>query len=220
MLAKLPERVELLRASQRFGFGHRGAKSLPRDHGGDRAIGVLLAVARGYQRGADARVETDLLVDRPRIGLEGAGVAAVGAAEHCADQPVEQVDRLIGQARRDVQRRGNQRRMPALPLVTGDMLHRGTPGLTSELRQAQLVDEVAAARLDVDGAHMLQPLNQPKHRRGFGTLRHLPQPGEPTQAALFPGFGQRIEAPALLGRQPIGQPPMRFSPRRVTQFGA
>ena len=87
---------------------------------------------------------------------------AVGAAEHRADQPVEEVDRLIGQARSDVQRRGDQRRVPALPLVTVDMLHRGAPGLAGELRQAHLVDEMAAARLDVDGAHVLQPLNQAK----------------------------------------------------------
>ena len=61
-------------------------------------------------------------------------------------------------------------------------------------------------------ARLLQPLDQPEHRWGFGGLRHLPQPGEPRQAALFPALGQRVEALALFGGQPVSQPPMCFSP--------
>ena len=75
MLAELLERVELLRTGQRLGFCDRGAEPLPRDHGGDRAIGVLLVVAGRDERGADTGIVADLLVDRPRIGLEGAGRA-------------------------------------------------------------------------------------------------------------------------------------------------
>ena len=45
----------------------------------------------------------------------------------------------------EVQADGDQRRMPALPLVAGDMLDRGAAGLAGELGQARLVDEMAAA---------------------------------------------------------------------------
>ena len=52
----------------------------------------------GDQRGADACIETHLLVDGAGVGLEGAGVPSFGLTEHRADQAVEQVDGLIGQA--------------------------------------------------------------------------------------------------------------------------
>ncbi len=49
--------------------------------------------------------------------------------------------------------------MPPLPLVTGNMLDRGAAGLAGELSQARLVDEMAAAGINADPAHMLQPLD-------------------------------------------------------------
>ena len=88
---------------------------------------------------------------------------SLGLAEHRADQPVEQIDGLVGQAGGEVERDGDQRRVPALPLITGDMLDRGAAGLAGELRQARLMDEMAAPRLDADGADMLQPLDQAEH---------------------------------------------------------
>ena len=197
----------------------RGAEPLPRDHRGDRAVGVLLAIAGGDQRGADAGIEADLFIDRSRIGLEGAGVPSLGLAEHRADQPVEQVDGLVGQAGGDVERGGDQRRVPALPLITGDVLDRGAARLARKLRQARLVDEMATPGLDADGAHMLKPLDEAEHGGGLGRLRHLPQPGEPAQAAALSVFGQGIEALALFGGKPPGQPSMRLPARAMTQIG-
>ena len=103
MLAELLVSVELLRPRQRLGFGDGRAEPLPRDHRGDRVEGVLLVVAGRDQRGADAGVETDLLVDGAGIGLEGAGMPPLGLAEHRADQPVEQIDGLVGQAGGEIQ---------------------------------------------------------------------------------------------------------------------
>ena len=110
-------------------------------------------------------------------------------------------------------RGGDQRRVPTLPLITGDMLHRGAPGLARQLRQARLMDEMSTARLDADGAHMLKPLDEAEHGGGLGRLRHLPQPGQPALAASLPTFGQGIEALALFGGKPLGQSAMRFPAR-------
>ena len=99
-----------------------------RSHGitaGDGAKCVLLVGLGGDQGGADARVETDLLVDGSGIRLEGASMPPFGLAEHRADQAVEQIDGLVGQAGGEIQADGDQRRVPALPLVAGDMLNRG-----------------------------------------------------------------------------------------------
>ena len=89
--------IEVLRARQRFRFGDAGAKALPRDHRGDRLVRVLPAFARRNQGGADARVETDLLVDGASVGLKGAGMPRLGLGEHGPDEPLEQIDYLIGQ---------------------------------------------------------------------------------------------------------------------------
>ena len=93
MLAEVLVSVEFLRPRQRLGFGDSRAELLPRHQRDDRVVGILLVVTGGDQRSADARVETDFLVDGPCIRLEGAGMPPLGFAEHGADQPVEQVDR-------------------------------------------------------------------------------------------------------------------------------
>ena len=92
--------IEVLGACQRFRFGDAGAKALPRDDRGDRLVRVLPALARRNQGGADARVETDLFVDRASVGLKGAGMPRLGLGEHRPDEPLEQIDRLIGQSGR------------------------------------------------------------------------------------------------------------------------
>jgi len=57
-------------------------------------IGVLLALARRNQSGADARVQANLLIDGTAIGLERAGMPPFHLAKHRADEPVEQIDGL------------------------------------------------------------------------------------------------------------------------------
>jgi len=218
MLAKLFEHVELLRTGQCLGFRDRDAESLPRDHCGDRVVGVLLAITSGDQGSTNASIETDLLVDRPSIRLEGTGVPPFGLAEHCADQPVKQLDGLVGQVGGNVERGGDECRVPTLPLITGNMLHRGAPDLARQLRQARLVDEVATPRLDADGPHVLQPFDEAEHGGGLGRLRHLPQPGEPAQATSLAMFGQGVELRALFGGKPPGQPAMHLPPRAVAQI--
>jgi hypothetical protein len=82
------------------------------------------------------------------------------------------------------------------------------------------MDEMTTARLDTDVAHLLQPLDHPEHSRRLGGFRHLPQPGQPRRAALLSALGQHVEALALFGGQPIGQPTMGFSACMVTEVGA
>ena len=96
----------------------------------------------GDQGGADARVETNLLVDGSGIGLEGAGVPPLGLAKHRADQTIEQIDGLVGQAGGKCPRLiGDQRRMPRCRFVAGDMLDGGAPGLARKLGEARLMDQ-------------------------------------------------------------------------------
>ena len=98
----------------------------------------------------------------------------LGLAEHGADQPVEQVDGLIGQAGGEVQADRHQRRVPSLPFIVGDMLDRSATRLAGELCQARLVDEMPSARREADTSHMLHPLDETEHPRGRGGFWHLP----------------------------------------------
>ena len=122
-------------------------EAVPGDYRGDRVKGVLLVVARRDQSGADAGVKADLLVDGAAVGLEGAGMPPLGFAKHRPDQPVEQIDCLVRQAGREIEGAGDQGGMPALALVTRDMLHRGAARFADELGKAGLMHSMPARRI-------------------------------------------------------------------------
>jgi hypothetical protein len=144
----------------------------------------------------------------------------LGFAEQGADQPVEQIDGLVGQPGGEIYANRYQCRVPALAFIVGDMLDRGAPGLTRKLCQPRLMEEMTTALLDTDVTHFLQPLDHAEHRCGLGGFWHLPQPGQPRLAALFAAMGQRVEALALFGGQPISQPTMCFSTCMVAEVSA
>jgi hypothetical protein len=134
VLAEVFIGVKLFRSRQGLGFGDTRAKLLPRHQRDDRVISVLLVIAAGDQRGTNACVETNFVIDCPSIGLEGASTAPLGFAEHGTDQPIEQIDCLVSQVGGKVQADRHQCRVPTLPLIVGDMLDRGAAGFTRELR--------------------------------------------------------------------------------------
>ena len=192
-----------------------------RSHGITAAIAPkasCVVLAGGDQRGADARIKTDFLVDGPGIGLEGAGMPTLGLAEHRADQAVKQVDRLVSQAGGEVQADGDQRRVPALPLVTGDMLDGGAASLASKLGKARLVDQMSTAGLDADRANMLQALDQAEH----GAPAWRPPASAATRSAssgwFLPDAASAHRAASLLGGEPIGQPAIHFPPGLVAEL--
>jgi hypothetical protein len=147
--------IELFRTRQRLRRGDAGAEALPRDHCRDRIEGVLPALARGNQRGADAGVETDLLVNGTAIGLEGPGMPVLGLAEHGSDEPVEQIDSLIRQDGAQIERHGYQGRMTALTFVSSDMLCRGASGLAGKLGKARLGYAMPARGIDANCANVV-----------------------------------------------------------------
>src|ERR1019366_7258200 len=131
---------------------------------GDRSESILLVVMGGDQRGADACVQTHFLVDGAAIRLKGAGMASLGFTEHRADQAIEQIEGLVGQAGGEVERDGDQGGMAALTLELSDMLCRGASGLAGKLGEASLMHTMSAPRIKSDRANMIQALDQPQHR--------------------------------------------------------
>ena len=74
---------------------------------------------------------------------------------------------------------GDQGGMPALALVTRDMLHRGAARFADELGKAGLMHSMPARRIKTGCADMVQALDQTEHRDGLRRFRHLAQPSEP-----------------------------------------
>ncbi len=97
----------------------------------------------------------------------------VGFAEHCPDQPVEQIDGLVRQAGGEIEGDGDQRGMPALALVAYDMLHRGAARFAGELGKAWLMHSMPARRIKASSADMVQSLDQTEHRDRLRRFRHL-----------------------------------------------
>jgi len=88
------------------------------------------------------------------------------------------------------------------------------------LREACLMDAVAASRVDADCPGMNQTLDQAQHRKRLRCFRHLAQPGEPALAVLPSVLRQFVQATALSRRQPIGQPTLDLSTRLVANIDA
>ena len=212
--------VELFRPCQRLGLRDSREEAVPRDYRGDRVKGVLLVVARGDQSGADAGVETNLLVDGAAVGLEGAGMSLVGFAEHHPDQPVEQIDGLVRQAGSEIEGDGNQGGVPPLALIARDMLRRGAAGFTGELSKAGLMHTMPAHRIEADRADMLQTLDQTEHRNRLRRFRHLAQPGEPALVGFHAALRQRIQPMPLLGGETIGQAALDLATRPIACLNA
>ena len=200
MLTQNLVRVELLRSCQCLGLSDRLSKAIPWDHCRDRIKGVLLGLARCNEGGANTCIEANLLVDRAAVSLKGTSMPALGLAEHCPDQAVEQIDGLVRQAGDQVEGNGDQSRVAALSFVFGDMLRRGTTRLAGKLGKASLMHAMPTRRLDADCADMVQTLDQAEHRNRLRRFWHLAQPGEPALVGFRPPLRQRIEPLPLFGR--------------------
>jgi hypothetical protein len=86
----------------------------------------------------------------------------VGFTAHRPDQSVEQVDCLVRQAGSEIEGDGDQGGMPALALVTRDMLHRGAGRFADELGEAGLMHSMPARGIKAGCADMIQA---PRFRR-------------------------------------------------------
>ena len=209
--------IEVIRARQRFRCGDAGAKTRPWDDGGDRLERVAPGLARRDQ-GTDTGIETHPLVDGASIGLKGAGMPRLSLGEHCADEPLEQIDRLVGQSGAELKCDSDQAGVAALPLIAGNMLGRRPPGFTGKLGQAGLMHAMPARGVDAGRPYMVQALYQTEHRGRLGRLGHLAQPAEPALPAFRPALRQRIQPPALLGGQSVGQPALDLAPRSKAEI--
>jgi hypothetical protein len=218
VLAKHLVGIEILRARQRLRFGDADAKALPRDDRRDCLERVLPSLARRNQGGADTRIKADLLVDGASVGLKGTAVPGIGLGEHRADEPFEQVDRLIGQGGAEIKGDRGQGCVSALPFVSSEMLGRRPSSLTGEPRETKLMHAMPACGVDADRPDMVQTLNGAEHRGRLCRLGHLAQPAEPALAGFRPALRQRIQPPPLLGGQAIGQPSLYLPPRSKAEI--
>ena len=142
----------------------------------------------------------------------------LGLGEHRPDEPLEQIDYLIGQRWAQLEGDRDQGGMAALPFIAGDMLGRRSPGLAGKLGEAWLMHPMPARGVDANSPDMGQALDQAEHRGRLCRQRHLTQPAEAALAAFHSALRQRVQLAALLGEQPIGQPSLDLPPRTKAEI--
>jgi hypothetical protein len=120
----------------------------------------------------------------------------------------------------EVQCSDDERGVPALPLVAGDVLHRGASRLAGEPGETHLVHAMPVSRIEADGADVAQSLDQAEHGRRLGGRRHLAQPHQPALAGVPASPCQRVQPPPLIGRQPLRQSAVNFAPSPVADLHA
>lgn len=122
-----------VRASEPLGLGDARRQVFPADHAGDRGERVAVLVPGGDERVAEAGEQAHLVIDRALVADERRLLAPFGANEEPSHQPVEQPDRVVGEAHRRVEHGGDEDRAAPLDREGGEML-RGEPrALAGEL---------------------------------------------------------------------------------------
>jgi hypothetical protein len=147
-------------------------------------------------------------------------MARLSLAEHCADQPIEKIDRLIREAGAQIERDRDKRGLASLALIACDMLRRCASSFAGELSQARLVHTMTMRLIEADLAKVFQPFDQAEHCRRLGRLGHLPQPGEPRLTGFLPTVRKCIEVTTLVGREPIRKAPPDLTARLISDIDA
>jgi hypothetical protein len=91
----------------------------------------------------------------------------LGLGEHRPDEPLEQIDYLIGQRWAQLEGDRDQGGMAALPFIAGDMLGRRSPGLAGKLGEAWLMHPMPARGVEANSPDMGQASIRPSIAAGF-----------------------------------------------------
>ena len=142
-----------------------------------------------------------------------------GFAEHRPDQPVEQVDRLVGQTGGEIEADSDQGGVPALTLKAGHILHRGAAGFADKLSETRLMNPMSTRRVNPRQPDGFRRSISPSIAMGFaasGIWRI-----QASQLWLVPhGAASIYPIGAVIGGQSIGQTAMDCPPRLVAGLNA
>ena len=146
--------------------------------------------------------QPDLVVDGlARLG-EVLREAVARSSEERADQPIVQVEDLVGQCGHRLERDRHQRRVPTVGLVLHDPIDGGLRPFPGQSQQAVLVDLVADRGGQAERPNRLQSLDVTHDVPGPG---RLPYPGQRADRASGRHDEQTVEPLPMLGAQRIGQ---------------
>ena len=146
-------------------------------------------------------------------GSEGLGrTLPLGLTEQGADQPVEHLDRGVGKLRLHLDGEGGEDREPPGGLEAGEVLGAHRPRRAGDEGIAGLVDAPGVRGLDRQGAHRLEPLDDPGEIGRGGRFRPFPQPGEARAGSALLDREEPVQPLALLRREAGRE--IRRAPRR------
>ena len=199
------DRILAVPAGEPLGLVDRGHETLPADRAVDG--GERIAV---FGFGCDQLVthpgeETDGPVDRAAVVAEGGQLAALGAAEHAADQPIVQVERRIGQLGAELERHRHQDAAPTAGGQIAQMADREALGLAAEPEQVMPRHAQGARRLEAEGANVVEPFDDGGEGGGARLLRRLADPSQPTRPTFRPWGEKHLQTGDLLTIEVVGE---------------
>ena len=229
------ERVERLVVREAFGFRHAALEILPGQDLLDRSVGIVLGLARGDERLADLGVQAHLGVERLAVGRETLCVLILVAGEERADEPVVQIEDLIGERSARGQRDRDQRGVPAQRFEFLELIHGGLRAFAGHAQQSIGVDVAPEVRRQADVAQRLQAIEvgcdpcragfarrlaQPREHGDGAALVHIEQPVQRSLLCLVQRRAQELEDAALRAGVSLGAQALDGAPCRQRDVAA
>jgi hypothetical protein len=199
------DRILAVPAGEPLGLVDRGHETLPADRAVDG--GERIAV---FGFGCDQLVthpgeETDGPVDQAAVVAEGGQLAALGAAEHAADQAIVQVERRIGQLGAELERHRHQDTAPTAGGQVAQVAGRETLGLAAQSEQVMPRHAQGARRLEAEGANVVEPFDDGDEAGGARLFRRLADPSQPARPAFRPRDEEPLQTGDLLTIEVVGE---------------
>ena len=105
---------------------------------------------------ANPSIQSDFFIDSLAGGLKRLIAFALGFVEQTADEPIVQIENLVGECGHRFQQDGHKAAIPAFVIEPGEMLNCGSSTLTRKLQQSILVDALAELGWQFDCSDSLE----------------------------------------------------------------
>ena len=114
-----------------------------------------------------------------------------------ADDPVVQVDHLVGDCGRSFDSQRDQRRIPALSLELHQVSRGHLAAFARDLQKTVLVNLAFDPGGQIESPPRLEPVDVFEHMLGVRLERRLPQPSKPGHAAFLLACEQMVQPPTM-----------------------
>ncbi|CAE6877153.1 hypothetical protein R69746_08842 [Paraburkholderia aspalathi] len=174
MVDEQRHRIKLRVASKLLRFPHARCERIPRHDGLYRPERILAGLLRRDQCGADLCIEAHLVVDSLAIGCKALLVFVFRLGEEGSDEPIVEIEDLIGQRRGGVEQNRDERGVTPISFVFLELVDSSLTAFTRQTQQTILMDRVANSFRQTERSDCLQALDMCENGFRTGLARRLP----------------------------------------------